>query len=208
MGKYIPLYLATPTLGLDYDQDSPLYSPAWVKGEASPNTTWFPTLKTERRCLQLLVGAGCCSHKLRQLVMDTCRVQTGWTWEPTASCHITASGHSSVWHALLSPSYFFPPQAPESSPPPFFPLPLFVASNQDFVPSLTYMLMLNLLNFNLFITEKANQKFPIHPTLPMPCGSSHVHVIFSDWTEKFKWKESGYNQLLWQQHDIKWHSNA
>ena len=39
-----------------------------------------------------------------ELVTDIFR--SGWAWESTASCHIQAPGHSSVWDAPLSHSYF------------------------------------------------------------------------------------------------------
>lgn len=127
MGKCIPMQKPS----------SPLYSPAWVKGGASPSTSWFPTSKTKGGCLQLQVCAGCCSHKPRHLVMDTFRVQNGWAWEFTASCHIKASSHSSVWDGSCYPLTFFllRPQRLTNLLPSYY---LFVASNQGFFPSLTF----------------------------------------------------------------------
>lgn len=81
-----------------------LLQPCRGKEGSLSQHTWFPTSRTERGRLQLQVCDGYCSLKLRQLVTDTFRVQSEWA---TASCHIKAPAHSSIWGSPIILLLFF-----------------------------------------------------------------------------------------------------
>lgn len=132
-------------------------------------------------------------------------LRVGDSGSPEPLGTLKSPGHSSVWSALFHPLPFLSHIAGIDR---FF-LSTGCCDKPRLLSALTFCKTETSLRILSFVSEKRQiASSPFIPPFLMKGGSSHLHVIFSDQTEIFRWKGGEYNQLLWQQQDIKWHSNS